>query len=239
MNHPPSESNPSGAPKPTPTQAGGNVPDAVFTNQEPSTNENAAKSLGPMFLASGSPRRRQLLEEYGYLFNVIIPSPGAESGMCSSETPVQLVIRLAQQKAADIVPQVEHGIVLAADTVAHCQGTILGKPHNRQHAKEMLSMMSGQVHQVYTGVCIWHRPTNTILRNVVKTDLRMDELSQSVIEEYLDTDAWEGKSGAFGFQDGLDWVHIIEGEATNVVGLPMPQLAQMLALVEKEITGLA
>lgn len=199
------------------------------------TASPAGSTMGPLILASGSPRRSQLLQEYGYQFKVIVPSPEAECGMCSGESPVELVIRLAQQKAEDVATKIEQGIVLAADTVAHCRGTILGKPHNRQHAKEMLSMMSGQVHQVYSGVCLWHRPSNTIFRDVVKTDLRMDQLSQSQIEDYLDTDAWEGKAGAFGFQDGLDWVHIVDGEATNVVGLPMPQLAEMLATIEKEV----
>lgn len=185
-------------------------------------------SQTPLILASGSPRRQDLLTEYAYPFTKIAPSPSAECGMCSGESPVDLVVRLAEQKAADVAPQIQQGVVLAADTVAHCRGHILGKPHDRQHAREMLEMMSNRLHQVYTGVCLWHRPSNLIIKDVVKTDLQMASLSEEALEQHLESDAWEGKAGAFGFQDGLDWVHIVDGEATNVVGLPMPRLEQLL-----------
>jgi septum formation protein len=183
---------------------------------------------GPLILASGSPRRAELLREFGYEFQVLVPSPEAECGLCSQESPPELVQRLARQKAADVAPQVEYGVVVAADTVAHCRGQILGKPQNRDHARQMLQRMSGRIHQVYTGVVVWQRPQDWVLHAVEKTDLRMDSLSEADLERYLATDAWEGKAGAFGYQDGLDWVHIVSGEATNVVGLPMPRLAALL-----------
>lgn len=188
-----------------------------------------------LILASGSPRRKQLLQEHGYDFRVVVPRPEAECGMCSGESPVELVQRLAEQKAADVAERTEQGLVLAADTVAHCFGRILGKPEDREHAREMLQHMSGKVHQVFTGVCLWHRPANLILKDVAKTDLVMTPLSESLLESYLDSMAWEGKAGAFGFQDGLDWVSIVDGEATNVVGLPMPLLETMMDRIRQEI----
>lgn len=186
------------------------------------------ESLGRLILASGSPRRAALMAEYGYDFVVQVPAPEAECGLCSQESPPELVQRLAWQKAADVAKSVPEGIVIAADTVAHCHGQILGKPKNRQHAAEMLQLMSGRVHQVYTGVVVWHRPSDLQLKEVVRSDLRMDKLDPAALEAYLDTDAWEGKAGAFGFQDGLDWVHLESGDATNVVGLPMPRLRELL-----------
>lgn len=186
------------------------------------------EALGRLILASGSPRRAALMAEYGYEFVVQVPAPEAECGLCSQESPPELVQRLAWQKAADVAKSVPEGIVIAADTVAHCHGQILGKPKNRQHAAEMLQLMSGRVHQVYTGVVVWHRPSDVQLKDVVRSDLRMDVLDPVALEAYLDTDAWEGKAGAFGFQDGLDWVHLQSGEATNVVGLPMPRLRELL-----------
>jgi septum formation protein len=186
------------------------------------------ESLGRLILASGSPRRAALMAEYGYEFVVQVPAPEAECGLCSQESPPELVQRLAWQKAADVAKSVPEGIVIAADTVAHCHGQILGKPKNRQHAAEMLQLMSGRVHQVYTGVVVWHRPSDVQLKDVVRSDLRMDKLDPAALEAYLDTDAWEGKAGAFGFQDGLDWVHLESGDATNVVGLPMPRLRELL-----------
>lgn len=187
-----------------------------------------AEGAGRLILASGSPRRASLMAEYGYEFVVQVPAPEAECGLCSQESPPELVQRLAWQKAADVAASVPEGIVIAADTVAHCHGQILGKPKNRQHAAEMLRLMSGRVHQVYTGVVVWHRPSDVQLKDVVRSDLRMDTLDPAALEAYLDTDAWEGKAGAFGFQDGLDWVHLESGDATNVVGLPMPRLRELL-----------
>ena len=79
-----------------------------------------------------------MLFEAGYLFDVIPPDESAEGGTCSGESPVDHVVRLARQKAADVARRVESGIVIGCDTVAECRGQILGKPRDRQHAREML-----------------------------------------------------------------------------------------------------
>ena len=186
-----------------------------------------------LILASQSPRRSALLTEYGYDFDVRPPSPGAECGMCSRETPPELVARLAWQKAKDVGPKIPEGIVIACDTVAECMGQILGKPMNREHAGEMLALMSGRVHQVFSGLCLWQRPEDQTRATVEVTRLKMESLSQSDIDSYLDTNLWEGKAGAFGYQDGLDWVHIEEGSESNVVGLPMERFTELL----REMTG--
>ncbi len=182
----------------------------------------------PLILASSSPRRRQLLAEAGWAFEVIPPHESAECGVCSRETPPELVARLAMQKAADVAVRVPHGLVIGCDTVAECCGHILGKPHNVDHAREMLRMMSGREHAVYSGLCLWLRPTEEKHVQVEVTRLRMDPISDHDLEAYLQTNGWEGKAGAFGFQDGLDWVHIVEGSESNVVGLPMELLHRML-----------
>lgn len=181
-----------------------------------------------LILASSSPRRQSLLKEYGFSFEVQPPDDGAENGHCSGESPAQMVARLARQKAANVAARVDQGVVLAADTVASCVGQILGKPKDRDHAKQMLQLMSGRIHQVLTGVCLWSRPENKIVVHVECTDLKMDKLETERLEDYLDTDQWIGKAGAFGFQDGLDWVQIKKGESTNVVGLPIPVLKSLL-----------
>ncbi len=182
----------------------------------------------PLILASQSPRRRELLEQAGFEFEVVLPSPGAECGKCSGESPVDLVARLAMQKAKDVALRTAEGIVIGCDTVAECMGQILGKPENRDHAEEMLRLMSGRTHHVFSGLCLWKRPGDEPVIRVDVTRLRMDELSTEKIESYLETDLWVGKAGAFGFQDGLDWVHIEDGSASNVVGLPMELLDEML-----------
>jgi septum formation protein len=187
-------------------------------------------SLTSLILASQSPRRRQLLEEAGYTFQVIVPSPSAECGICSRETPPELVARLARQKAADVAQGIDQGIVIGCDTVAECCGHILGKPKNRDHAREMLHMMRGREHSVYSGLCLWHRPHDEIHVQVDRTRLRMIDLPDEEIESYLDTDQWEGKAGAFGLQDRLGWIEVVDGSESNVVGLPMEMLEQMLKL---------
>ena len=119
--------------------------------------------------------------------------------------------------------------MLAADTVAVCDAEILGKPVDREHAQRMLRLMSGRTHQVLTGVCLWHRPSDKYLSNIEATVLQMDPLSEAQLDEILDSDAWVGKAGAFGYQDGLDWLHIQSGLESNVVGLPIERLEKWIA----------
>ena len=188
----------------------------------------------PLILASTSPRRRQLLAQAGYEFTVVPPHESAECGICSRETPPELVARLAFQKAADVAVRVLHGIVIGCDTVAECCGNILGKPKNREHARQMLDLLRGREHHVYSGLCLWRRPDDTHFVEVEVTKLVMDPISDEQLTAYLATGEWEGKAGAFGYQDGLDWVHIVEGSESNVVGLPMELLTQMLAAFRRE-----
>jgi septum formation protein len=183
----------------------------------------------PLILASGSPRRAQLLASAGYSFSVEVAGEEAECGMCSRETAPELVARYAYRKAADVVSRFQTGLVLAADTVASCLGQILGKPRDVEHAETMLRMLSGRKHDVYTGVCLWSASLNRCLVEVVRTELEMAELSEEMLESYLDSMLWEGKAGAFGYQDGNDWLKVINGGSeSNVVGLPMERLAELL-----------
>jgi septum formation protein len=181
-----------------------------------------------LILASQSPQRRKLLEDAGYSFDVIAPHPSAECGLRRGETPNELVARLAKQKAADVASRIDEGIVLACDTIAECGGKILGKPRDVKHAREMLQLLSGRIHHVYSGVCLWERPTDRVAERVAVTKLRMDKLVGDELENYLASKGWEGKAGAFGYQEGPDWLKIIVGSESNVIGLPMEQLRDML-----------
>ncbi len=181
-----------------------------------------------LILASRSPRRRELLLAAGYRFEVVAPDASAECGLCSGEAPAQLVARLAYQKAADVGRRVGHGLVLGCDTVAECGGQILGKPADEDHARAMLRTLSGREHRVLSGLCLWEFPHGEPAVRVAVTRLRMDPLTDAQWRDYLAGGLWEGKAGAFGYQDGIDWVHVIEGSESNVVGLPMELLAEML-----------
>lgn len=189
-----------------------------------------------LILASGSPRRRQLLAEAGYDFTVVAPRDDVECGVCSENGPAGLVADLAFRKAKAVRQQLKEcesaaSILVAADTVAECDGFVLGKPRDEDHAREILQQLRGRAHRVLTGVCVWPFNRDEPLIRVAVTALVMDSLTDAEIAEYLATGHWEGKAGAFGYQDRLGWVRIESGSASNVVGLPMEILAEMLAEV--------
>jgi septum formation protein len=184
----------------------------------------------PLILASQSPRRRELLEEAGYAFEVMAPSANAESAaMTKGLGASELVLRLAQRKAADVARRVTRGIVLGCDTVAEVADRILGKPSDRQNAREMLDLLRGHEHRVYSGLCLWQRPADQASTEVEVTTLWMEPISDRELEEYLDSGLWQGKAGAFGYQDRHGWLKILAGSESNVVGLPLELLARMLA----------
>ena len=188
-----------------------------------------AKFAESLILASQSPRRQLLLREAGYDVTVIPPSPHAETPPRLDETPREAVLRIAKEKAADVASRVEEGVILAGDTLAELNGQPLGKPADRDHAREILRTLRGQDHLVWSAICLWRRPMDKILVDVDRTTVRMAPLSDEEIEEYLDSGLWEGKAGAFGIQDRTGWVEIDEGSLSNVVGLPMELLKHMLS----------
>lgn len=166
----------------------------------------------------------------GFEFEVLPPSEMAECGICSRESTPELVARLALQKALDVAPRVAGpAVVVACDTVADIAGRVLGKPRDREHAAEMLSILSGRRHAVYSGLCILRVPGGEPTLRVCKSELEMQPLENSQIEAYLDSQAWIGKSGAFGYQDGHPWLQLVAGTSDNVVGLPVDTLGELLA----------
>lgn len=190
-----------------------------------------------LILGSSSPRRRELLAAAGYAFEIVVPSEEAECGVCSGESPPEYVARLAYQKAADVATRVDASTIIACDTVAECVGQILGKPADEDHARRMLETMRGREHRVYSGLCLWQVPHGEPHVRVAQTTLVMDAISDAQIDDYLATEQWIGKAGAFGYQDGLDWVHIVEGSESNVVGLPMELLVEMLGEIDQASAG--
>jgi septum formation protein len=193
----------------------------------------------PIILASGSPQRKRLLTDAGYRFEVVPPHESAESGICSQCGPAELVLDLAVRKAIDVVthmrgagPPSEPTLLIACDTVAECEGAILGKPSDEDHARSMLEHLRGKRHRVYSGLCLWvlSSGSKTAPRTrIAITELLMDDLTDEEIDEYIDSDMWRGKAGAFGYQDRPGWLRIVSGSESNVIGLPMELLAEMLA----------
>ncbi len=192
--------------------------------------------MSQLILASSSPRRRRLLTDAGFEFQVQTPSDSAEpdriEGTALAElSPKDLVAELARRKGEDVRGRVASPdtIVLAADTVAECRGAILGKPRDVDDARAMLETMSGQEHRVLTGFYLDTGNGDRPHVEVAVTTLKMAPLGDRWLEPYLLSGKWQGKAGAFGYQDGLSFVSILRGSESNVVGLPMERLTELLA----------
>lgn len=182
-----------------------------------------------LILASQSPRRRELLAEAGYEFEIIPASDSAEDGLCSGESARDMVARFGRQKAEDVAQHIDEGIVIGCDTVAEIHGQILGKPRDVDHAEQMLKQLRGREHYVHSGLCVLRKPDGLKRVSVATTSLYMKNISDDEIAEYLDTDLWIGKAGAFGLQDRTGWIEVRSGSESNVVGLPMELLRSELA----------
>lgn len=181
-----------------------------------------------MILASASPRRRELLAQIGLTFTVI-PSKGEE--VMVGETPAEIVKGLSREKAREVAREHKHCIVIGADTVVANQNRILGKPVSKADAVEMIKGLQGGSHEVYTGVTLIRKDFRG-LREVSfaeETKVFVYPMTADEICSYVDSNEPMDKAGAYGIQ-GLFGAYIkrIEGDYTNVVGLPVGRLYQEL-----------
>lgn len=180
-----------------------------------------------LILASGSPRRRELLDKFGIDYE-ILPAQGEESAP-PELTPGERVKVLAAQKAEETAHRVNDpaAVILAADTLVELDGEVLGKPGASERARAMLRALSGREHRVWSGVCI--REGERILAESECTAVRFRALSDAEIEAYIATGEPLDKAGAYGYQ-GLAslFVERIEGDFFNVMGLPVCRVGQML-----------
>ncbi len=181
-----------------------------------------------LILASNSWGRKWLLEQAGYPFEVkpsnIDEPTEARLGDCR-----HYVGELAWLKAEAVALKEPDGLVIAADTVGWLHGRVIGKPDDEAHAGRIIKSLSGTVHELWTGVCLWHCPTNWQLCWQERSLVRMKALSDAEITAYLKTRKWEGCSGAYSIEFPHDpYLTIEEGSTSNVVGLPMESLAKAL-----------
>lgn len=178
-------------------------------------------------LASGSPRRRELLGGLGWNFRVA-PSTVDEVKI-EGEAPDALVERLSREKAADVAGKEPGCWVVGADTVVVIDGEVLGKPSNRTGAFNMLSKLAGRSHSVLTGVTLI-APDGRSITGHEETKVLFRELSSAEIEAYIDCGECMDKAGAYAIQEkGTLLVERIEGDYFNVVGLPLVRLSKMFS----------
>ena len=180
-----------------------------------------------LILASKSARRRYLLKQAGLSFSVI-PS-GFDESSVPVTNPDTYVKVLAELKAKDISDRYPESWVIGADTVVVIGEQILGKPASRPDAREMLRSLSGQTHLVLTGYCICCKAKNRLFSETIKTEVLFKNLTDEEVEWYIHTKEPFDKAGAYAIQGlGTFLVKSINGSYTNVVGLPVCEVIEIL-----------
>jgi septum formation protein len=181
-----------------------------------------------LILASSSPRRRELLTQAGLRFDVI--PANIDESRHPNEAPTSYVQRLALEKAQALAALHPDAVVLGADTTVVLHGEVLNKPVDRADAERMLRALSGQSHQVHTGVAVVHG--NKQRQHIETTTVFFAPIAEVDLSHYLDTGDSLDKAGAYGIQSyAARWVSRIEGDFFNVVGLPIAATVRLLATI--------
>ena len=182
-----------------------------------------------LILASASPRRRALLLEAGYEFEVH-PADIDEEDYPAQTLPADLAQRLAMLKAQELVPRFAEDVILAADTVVAFGDIPLGKPVDEADAIKMLELLSGTTHIVITAVTVLRPVANFSITTKVMSSVRMRQWTTKEIHRYVASGEWQGKAGGYGIQDERPdpFVTRLAGSHSNIVGLPMEATTELL-----------
>jgi septum formation protein len=178
-----------------------------------------------LVLASGSPRRRELLASIGWPFRVDVPDVCEE--MLPGEPPEEAVVRLARAKAGAAARRSPGALVVAADTLVALGGVVLGKPVDRGDSLRMIRMLGGAAHSVFTGVAVRFGEDERFA--VERTEVEFRPLSDDDIAEYVECGEGDDKAGAYAIQGrGALLVSSVHGDYFNVVGLPLCRLSRLM-----------
>ncbi len=190
-----------------------------------------------IILASGSPRRKELLSLIGVPFKVIKSDVEEET---TQTDPGLIVEELSGQKAEDVASRIEEGTVLGADTIVWAEGEVMGKPKDEEDARRMLKILSGKAHSVFTGVTLIHKyqlngePQMHGLAFHRETKVHVHEMTDAEIDAYIASGEPFDKAGAYGIQGSfMAYVDGIEGDYQTVVGLPVSAVYQALKQLQE------
>ena len=191
-----------------------------------------------IYLASTSPRRRDLLRRLGLRFQVLTPVASEEPeavGLKAGGSPARYAVACAKAKALSVAERTGAGLVIGVDTVVVCGKQMLGKPRSKSEARKMLKLLSGRAHSVISGVAVVRMPERRVVAATETTVVEFRKLGAEEIEEYIAGPEPYDKAGAYGIQEQAGiFVSRVSGCLLNVVGLPMPLL---LRLLEKSGAG--
>lgn len=218
----------------TPLRNGGNF---IIMKLNVLRMENALtaerNSLMNIILASGSPRRREILGNLGIEFRIVTSE---KEEKINSSIPEEVVRELAEMKASDVYERIEKEekgdfLIIGADTVVAAEGKILGKPGTKENAYRMIKLLSGKKHFVHTGVCLTGRKDGKTFKTVFseETAVFVSEMTEEEIEAYVNTGEPFDKAGGYAIQ-GLfaPYVERLEGDYYNVVGFPLSRTVREL-----------
>jgi septum formation protein len=180
-----------------------------------------------VILASASPRRRQLLAEGGYKFRVVPPE--IDESVFANENPRKFAERLALAKAKNVGEKFPDCLVIGADTVVDFQGEIIGKAANEKEAEVITRKLFSRPHKVITGIAIVRMTDGMEIVESETTTVYPKVLTDKQIAEHIKSGAWRDKAGAYAIKESGDaFIERVEGSLTNVMGLPMELLGQMM-----------
>ena len=188
-----------------------------------------------LILASASPRRRQLLQDAGYDFEVV-PPPVAEPVIPAAKViPHFWAEALAYFKARSVAELHPEALVIGADTIVTHGDRIIGKPADLAHARRILTTQFGGKNDVITGLALLHPGQFHSIITHVTTTLVLRPMTETELEDYLAGGAWRGKAGAYALQEGGDkFVQSAHGSESNVVGLPLEKLQEILSKIKHD-----
>ena len=184
-----------------------------------------------IILASGSPRRKELLLQIGIVPEIIVSHVEEK---ITSDVPAEVVMSLAEQKAVDVAKEMPEGtVILGSDTVVAADGKILGKPKSHEEAYEMIRRLAGRSHQVYTGVCLVKKgpegEADTVVSFYDETDVNVSPMTEKEIREYADSEEPMDKAGSYAVQGFFArYIDVLKGSYANVMGLPVHLVYQEL-----------
>ena len=184
-----------------------------------------------IILASGSPRRKELLLQIGIVPEIIVSHVEEK---ITSDVSAEVVMSLAEQKAVDVAKEMPEGtVILGSDTVVAADGKILGKPKSHEEAYEMIRRLAGRSHQVYTGVCIVKKgpegEADTVVSFYDETDVNVSPMTEKEIREYADSEEPMDKAGSYAVQGFFArYIDGLKGSYANVMGLPVHLVYQEL-----------
>jgi septum formation protein len=185
----------------------------------------------PIYLASKSPRRRDMLKMMDIKFEIL--NINLTEQIYPKHSPLKNVKRLAMEKCEKALAQINDGIVITADTIVVLDGQVIGKPKNKSDAKSILKRLSGKDHFVYTSFALANKRKNLMINDYSRTKVFFKVLSNKEIDDYIATGSPMDKAGAYGIQDdfGAVFVEKIIGCYYNVLGFPVSKIYKGLQTI--------